>query len=159
MAFIAIAVVFGIAYFTRANNTPGSPDYHLTPMPSAPSANESETDSPKPPERSEPSQVPEQYSGIVAELTFTDSCWVLIKVDGETKAEGTNVAGTSIVLEGKNMIEFVSIGNAGGVDIKINGIDVAPVGKSWEVVRNLTITTDTVKNLSEENNVLPNTGS
>jgi cytoskeleton protein RodZ len=58
--------------------------------------------------------------------------WLRITVDGNVSMEGTFPAGTSKTFHGKNAL--VRIGNAGGVEIYVDGKDVGKLGKPGDVV-------------------------
>lgn len=148
MALFAAAIVIGITYLSKMNNNPQVSDYKPTPLPTAP-----QTQPQNPPEQTQGNPQPPQeqqtvvYEGIVAELTFKEDCWLKVRVDGVIAEDGMNGAGTTKVLQGKKRIEFLTIGNAGGLTIKLNGKELPSLGGSREVVWNYVITEDTVKNL------------
>lgn len=58
--------------------------------------------------------------------------WLRVTVDGNVSMEGTFPAGTSKTFHGKNAL--VRIGNAGGVEIYVDGKDVGKLGKTGDVV-------------------------
>jgi len=147
MAVIAIVIVGGLVYFTKQNSGDRNSGYDLPLLPSAPEIEQSEQS-----QKQEQNVIPEQnetqiYEGLVAELTFHENCWMRVKVDGVLVQDGTLKAGTVKVFEGNEHIEFVSIGNAGGFVIKLNGKTLPPLGKSGEVVNNYVITKETLDNL------------
>jgi len=149
MAVFAAGIVFGIIYFSKINETPQTSDYKPTPMPTAPQTPKPTPDqnTPSEPSSQQEEQPPAVYEGIVAELMFKQDCWLKVKVDGVLVEDGMNAAGTTKVLQGTNRIEFMTIGNAGGVSIKLNGKQVPPLGKSKEVVWNYVVTEETIKDL------------
>ena len=55
-----------------------------------------------------------------------------VTVDGNVSMEGTFPAGTSQTFHGKNA--SVRMGNAGGVEIYVDGKDVGTLGTSGDVV-------------------------
>jgi cytoskeletal protein RodZ len=57
--------------------------------------------------------------------------WLRVTIDGNVSMEGTFPAGTSKTFHGKNAL--VRIGNAGGVEIFVDGKDVGKLGKSGDV--------------------------
>ena len=89
----------------------------------------------------------EIYEGLVAELSFHENCWLRVKVDGVLVQDGTLKAGTNKVFEATEQIEFVSVGNAGGFEIKLNGKTLPPLGKSGDVINNYVLTKDILNNL------------
>ena len=65
-------------------------------------------------------------------LVFSAASWLRVTVDGNVSMEGTFPAGTSKTFHGKSAL--VRIGNAGGVEIFVNGRDLGKLGKSGDVV-------------------------
>lgn len=65
-------------------------------------------------------------------LVLSAPSWLRVTVDGSVSMEGTFPAGTSKTFHGKNAL--VRIGNAGGVEIYVDGIDRGKLGKSGDVV-------------------------
>jgi len=65
-------------------------------------------------------------------LVLSAPSWLRVTVDGSVSMEGTFPAGTSKTFHGKNAL--VRIGNAGGVEIYVNGKDLGKLGKSGDVV-------------------------
>ncbi len=65
-------------------------------------------------------------------LVLSASSWLRVTVDGNVSMEGTFPAGTSKTFRGKNAV--VRIGNAGGVEVYVDGKDVGKLGKMGDVV-------------------------
>jgi len=65
-------------------------------------------------------------------LVLSAPSWLRVTVDGNVSMEGTFPAGTSKTFHGK--IALVRIGNAGGVEIYVDGKDVGKLGKAGDVV-------------------------
>jgi cytoskeleton protein RodZ len=65
-------------------------------------------------------------------LVLSAPSWLRVTVDGNVSMEGTFPAGTSKTFHGKSAL--VRIGNAGGVEIFVDGKDVGKLGKSGDVV-------------------------
>ena len=65
-------------------------------------------------------------------LVLSAPSWLRLTVDGNVSMEGTFPAGTSKTFHGKNAL--VRIGNAGGVEIYVDGKDVGKLGKAGDVV-------------------------
>jgi cytoskeleton protein RodZ len=65
-------------------------------------------------------------------LVLSAPSWLRVIVDGSVSMEGTFPAGTSKTFHGKNAL--VRIGNAGGVEVYVDGKDVGKLGKSGDVV-------------------------
>jgi cytoskeleton protein RodZ len=64
-------------------------------------------------------------------LVLSAPSWLRVTVDGNVSIEGTFPAGTAKTFHGKNAL--VRIGNAGGVEIYVDGKDVGKLGKSGDV--------------------------
>jgi cytoskeleton protein RodZ len=65
-------------------------------------------------------------------LVLSAPSWLRVTVDGNVSMEGTFPAGTSKTFHGKSAL--VRIGNAGGVEIYVDGRDVGKLGKPGDVV-------------------------
>jgi cytoskeleton protein RodZ len=80
-----------------------------------------------------PKPAPESLAGTKSlALVLSAPSWLRVTVDGSVSMEGTFPAGTSKTFHGKNAL--VRIGNAGGVEIYVDGKDVGKLGKSGDVV-------------------------
>lgn len=60
-------------------------------------------------------------------------CWVKAIVDGQTVFSQTLTAGQEQVFEGREAV-FLTVGNAGGIEIYYNGNRIGPLGESGEVI-------------------------
>jgi cytoskeletal protein RodZ len=65
-------------------------------------------------------------------LVLSAPSWLRVVVDGNVSMEGTFPAGTSKTFHGR--AASVRVGNAGGVEIYVDGKDVGKLGKSGDVV-------------------------
>ncbi len=77
------------------------------------------------------SATPPPGSGSLG-VTIRATSWVRVIVDGKIMLEGTFPAGTTRVLYGKKAV--VRIGNAGGVELDVNGTSLGSLGKDGVVV-------------------------
>jgi transcriptional regulator with XRE-family HTH domain len=64
-------------------------------------------------------------------LVLSEASWLRVVVDGSVSIEGTFPAGTSKTFHGKSAL--VRVGNAGGVEIFVDGKDVGKLGKPGDV--------------------------
>jgi len=72
------------------------------------------------------------------EVRLTQRSWLLVNVDGTQRLEGIFPAGTRKQFHGKNA--HVRAGNAGGVDLVVNGKELGSMGAAGEVTdRSLTL--------------------
>jgi len=66
-------------------------------------------------------------------------CWLEVKADGKTIFRSILKRGNFEHWEAKERIEF-SLGNAGGVDVEVNGKLLPPLGRRGQVIKNIIIT-------------------
>ena len=64
--------------------------------------------------------------------------WIEISADGEKVFGGMMTAGESRTFEAKKTFRL-TLGNAGGVRVSVDGRPLAPLGRSGQVVRNVVI--------------------
>src|SRR5579862_2147919 len=65
-------------------------------------------------------------------LVFSAPSWLRVTVDGSVSMEGTFPAGTTKTFRGRSAL--VRLGNAGGVEVFVDGRDLGKLGKSGDVV-------------------------
>jgi hypothetical protein len=73
------------------------------------------------------------YTGIFLELVFTDTSWIQATVDGVRDFQGEVEKGTYRSWYGDERVEL-RIGNAGAVEITLNGQKLGTLGAPGEVV-------------------------
>lgn len=147
---VLMMVVFTIKNFYFSGNEISDPPFASTPLITAP-----KTDAPKtppsvpvvPPQTTPPDVIASPQDGLTAQLVFSQTCWIEIRIDGQASFQATYAAGTTKEIKGTDKIELVSIGNAGGLTITLNGIELPILGKAGEVQRNVVLTKDTLNNL------------
>ncbi|MFA5383255.1 MAG: RodZ domain-containing protein [Eubacteriales bacterium] len=69
---------------------------------------------------------------IVLDVTG-DECWMRVAPDGVTKFTGTVAAGNSIGFQASERM-YIKLGNAGAVEVTVNGRVIGPLGKKGEVI-------------------------
>jgi cytoskeletal protein RodZ len=85
-----------------------------------------------------PKPVPATAPSRTLEVRLTQRSWLLVNVDGTQRLEGIFPAGTHKEFHGKNAL--VRAGNAGGVDLVVNGKELGSMGAAGEVTnRSLTL--------------------
>jgi cytoskeletal protein RodZ len=84
-----------------------------------------------PPPQSQPPNPAAEGANSLA-LVLSAPSWLRVTVDGSVSMEGTFPAGTAKTFHGKNAL--VRIGNAGGVEIYVDGKDRGKLGKAGDVV-------------------------
>jgi len=77
-------------------------------------------------------------SGVALILQFDEPSWIEISADGEKVFGGTISAGVSRKFEARKTFS-ITLGNAGGVRVSIDGRPLAPLGRPGEVVRNVVL--------------------
>jgi cytoskeleton protein RodZ len=80
-----------------------------------------------------PSPSPPVYTGIFLELFFTNASWIQVTVDGVREFQGELETDTYRSWYGDERIEL-RIGNAGGVEVTVNGEKLGNLGGDDEVV-------------------------
>jgi cytoskeletal protein RodZ len=85
--------------------------------------------SPSPP----PTATEPVYTGIFLELVFTDTSWIQVSIDGIRQFQGELEAPTYRSWYGDERIEL-RVGNAGAVEVTVNGQRIGMLGEPDEVV-------------------------
>ena len=67
------------------------------------------------------------------EVRLTKTTWLLVEIDGSKQLEGTFPPGTRKAFHGK--LAEIRTGNAGGVDLRVNGKELGTMGHSGGVVQ------------------------
>jgi cytoskeleton protein RodZ len=123
-------MTFHSAGSTLAASTP-SPDASASPPDAAGSVNPEGSPSQSP--AASPSATPSP--GVVAqslELRLSAPSWIRVTIDGNVSMEGTFPAGTDRLFHGKNA--RLRIGNAGGVEVVVDGKPLGTLGPTGDVV-------------------------
>ncbi len=110
----------------------------LTPTTLAPTGTErppepTRTPTRTPTRRPSPTLTEPVYTGIFLELAFTDLCWVQVTVDGVREFQGELESGTYRSWYGEQRVEL-RLGNAGAVEITLNGQRLGALGEPGEVI-------------------------
>jgi cytoskeleton protein RodZ len=127
VAVLLIAfVVFTELTMPRRAGLPGTVVASAVPVAVSPAATA------PPPARTPVPAVPAADGAKSLALVLSAPSWLRVTVDGNVSMEGTFPAGTSKTFHGKNAL--VRIGNAGGVEIYVDGKDVGKLGKQGDVV-------------------------
>lgn len=145
VALVVITLAFGVKSLYQPKETPR--DYTSTPLITAPDPEITESapkESEVPVQSSPPNVVASTQDGLTAQLVFTQACWLEFKVDSQAPTQATFAAGTTKEIKGTDRIELLSIGNAGGLTVTLNGKTLSSLGKSGEVLRNVVLTKDTL---------------
>lgn len=83
---------------------------------------------------------------LVLTMTAEQDCWVEVRADGETVVNRVLAQGESQTFEARGEI-VLSVGNAGGLSIRVNDRPALPLGRSGEVRKNIVITPQSIPSL------------
>lgn len=123
---VIILVIIGgaVAYISSqsSSQTPTAPQEQTSSQEAQPAQQEQ----PQP-------QQPAPQSGSNVSATFSQDCWVEVKVDGKVVLSETVKAGTQLSWQGQQQVD-ITAGNAGAVDVTFNGQPAGKMGNAGEVV-------------------------
>lgn len=127
IAAVAVILVAAIALYQNYN---GEPDSN-----SKPQAVQNQNDNQNPSENPEPDRNADvKPSGVELTLNVTDAqCWMLVNVDGQTTFSGIANPGETKTYTGQESI-YVKLGNAGAVDVVVNGENIGKLAPLGQVV-------------------------
>lgn len=145
MAVLAIVLIIGIATYSQSGKN--LVDSTPTALPSAPQAEDVKPAPTVPVVPNPDNVVAATQDGLTAQLLFTQPCWIVVKADGQPLFQGTFTAGTSKEVKATSKIELVSVGNAGGLTVTLNGKTLPSLGKAGEVLSNIVLTKDNLDQL------------
>ncbi|MDR3540151.1 MAG: DUF4115 domain-containing protein [Desulfosporosinus sp.] len=147
MAVFVLVLVIAIANVYQPGKKVAGTPYSPPALPSAPKT-EAVAPVPSPPVVPNPENVAAAtQDGLTSQLVFLQPCWIEVSVDGQPPFQGTFTAGTNKEVKGTSKIELLTVGNAGGLTVTLNGKTLPSLGKSGQVVHNVILTTDTLKSL------------
>jgi cytoskeleton protein RodZ len=109
----------------------------------------------RPPDRVYPPPVPvtapqqeRLAEGLVLTLSARKQCWVGVQVDGATVLNRELLPGETQTVEAHGEI-VLSVGNAGGLDFRVNNQPGVVLGREGEVRKNIVITKENLPSLVE----------
>jgi cytoskeletal protein RodZ len=131
MLWVAGAIAVILVAFVVYNELSLRAQQAETPVASATATPAAASPSPAP---GSPAPTPSSAIGGANSLALVLSApsWLRVTVDGSVSMEGTYPAGTSKTFHGKKAL--VRIGNAGGVEVYVDGRDRGKLGASGDVV-------------------------
>jgi len=94
---------------------------------------------------------------LVLTMTAEQDCWVEVRADGETVINRVLAEGESQTLEARGEI-VLSVGNAGGLSLRVNDRPALPLGRSGEVRKNIVITRQNLPSLVEQGGAVAGDG-
>lgn len=84
---------------------------------------------------------------LTVTLLAVEDCWVEIDVDGSRRTQQRLTAGDSLAVEAQRRV-VMTLGNAGGVEVRVNGRPYELGRGRGEVARGVTIDLDTARGLA-----------
>ncbi len=96
--------------------------------------------------------------GLVLSLTAQQECWVEVRADGATVINRVLAEGETQTLEARGEI-VLSVGNAGGLRVRVNDRPALPLGRSGEVRKNIVITRQNLPSLVDKDRAASTDGS
>lgn len=123
----------------RPEDTPAAQNEQPTPEPSATSE---PALSPTPTRTAFPTRTATAISGILVSADIYEDTWVQVTIDDGVMLEDTLLAGAHLEWQAQSVIAL-SIGNAGGISITVNGVTLGTLGASGAVTE-VTYTLDTL---------------
>lgn len=86
--------------------------------------------------------------GLALTLSAKAECWVAVRADGQTVINRVLSRGETERVQAHGEI-VLSVGNAGGIDFRVDDKPGMPLGRSGEVRRNIVITRESLPSLVE----------
>lgn len=86
-------------------------------------------------------------SKLRLEIEATDNSWITLEADGETVLNAEMVRGDRRSFEAMKAFRFRTIGNAAGVLLRVNGVEVPQLGEEGEVIKNRIFDRDSLERL------------
>jgi cytoskeleton protein RodZ len=93
-----------------------------------------------------PAAPPQPSAPLQVTLDFTQDCWVEAVIDGKNRSSELRVQGESLQLEAEKSI-LLTLGNAGAVEVQVNGYPLDLGKQKGDVVHDLLIDLSTVQAL------------
>lgn len=149
LAVVALVAGFLVLRPTSRGESPDPPTAEATPVPTAPAVLPTDRVYPPPVTTPTPSA---EHDTLVLTMTAEANCWVEVLADGETVINRVLAEGESETLEAQGEI-VLSVGNAGGLAIRVNDRPALPLGRSGEVRKNIVITRQSLPALVETEGV------
>ncbi|HUO83928.1 MAG TPA: RodZ domain-containing protein [Thermoanaerobaculia bacterium] len=143
IAIVILLVVAAIAFWSRRGRDRSADQEVKAAVPVA-EAGDSPAEVPGPAEP-EPEPAPIRF-----EVRAVEDSWLVLSVDGTPEMNGTLRQGEQRVFTGEQEVTIESAGNAGGLEITINGVGLEPLGRSGQVIRGRTFDLQFVERLRGE---------
>ncbi len=92
---------------------------------------------------------PAETDAFTARVRIVEDSWIVLEVDGEPVINDELKQGEDKTFRAKRSIRFRSIGNAAGIKLSINGVDLPSLGDNGEVIKNKSYDLAFARSLSE----------
>lgn len=129
LAALVLVVAVGAFYLLGSESKPAK-----TSAPAQTSAQQAKAPTAEQPEKK--ADAPKKAEGVEVVAKVTDACWTQVKADGKTVYEGTLQKGKTETWKAKEKLVIVA-GNAGAVELKINGKDSGKMGAKGQVAEKI----------------------
>lgn len=130
VAVVVLLVAAGAFYMLNSDSKPAA----KSPAPAQTSSQQAKAPKAEQPEKK--AEAPKKTEGVEVVAKITDACWTQVKADGKTVYEGTLQKGKTETWKAKEKLVIVA-GNAGAVEIKINGKDSGKMGEKGQVAEKI----------------------
>ncbi len=135
LCILALITLFGVDWVWKSARPA-----EQRPPTTTPAATNPEKPQPKPVPSVTPPTATPQVSGLSLDLKFSARCWLEIKADGQQVFRGFGNAGSTSNFKANSSIELVSVGNAGGVSLVLNGKPLPALGGPGQTIHNKILT-------------------
>ena len=88
--------------------------------------------------------VEEVWTGVTIEISFQAETWIQVYTDGVLKVDGLFPPGAKAQAQATEKL-LIHVGNAGGFTFLLNGKPAKPLGRSGQVITDIKITPDNLK--------------
>ncbi len=90
----------------------------------------------------------EARKGLTIEIVFEDRTWIQVYTDGQLQIDGIFPAGATVRAQAGQKL-LIHTGNAGGFRFKLNGQPAKPLGRLGQVLTDVKITAENLKDFLE----------
>lgn len=132
-AAVIVAVVFGVMLVRRAPQSDTQQPEAQTTAPAVTS-----TAVAAPPVATTTASPAAPVEGLELRIHLRENSWLTVEVDGQRTINDELIAGTERVLRAKQAIVLRTVGNAGALELTLNGKKLASLGGSGDVVHDVT---------------------
>lgn len=113
---------------------------------------------PVPELKPEPAPVVEEvWTGVTIEISFAAETWIQVYADGVLKVDGLFPPGAKAKAQANERL-LIHVGNAAGFTFLLNGKPAKPLGRSGQVITDIKITPDNLKDFLQTESPGPPAG-